>query len=99
MSLTPFILFVLVISFLATCLLWRRILARDYPWQQKATHAVFVAIPFLGPMFYIFLVPPSVHARENQLPPFPKGTEVYPSFAPLIKSISRIFGRSGKRNE
>jgi len=86
-------LVLLGISLIATCLIWHRIFRSDCGWLRKILHATFAAIPFFGPMLYVFLEPPSKHPPQKQMRPFPKGTEVYPSFDPLIKSLS------GKDNE
>ena len=92
MTFSPLIYFLFVMSFAATCLIWKKIFSGDGTWYIKVFHAAFAAIPFLGPMLYVFLAPPPKHPPERQMPLFPKGTEVYPSFDPFIKSIGRMFG-------
>jgi hypothetical protein len=78
-------------SFAATCLIWRKIISTTGAWYTKAAHMIFVAVPFVGPMFYVFIAPPPKHPPDKQIPTFPKGTEVYPSFDPLITIIKKMF--------
>lgn len=95
-GLPPFIVFLLIVSVGATFLIWRRIFLSDSTWYSKILHAAFAAVPFFGPMLYVFLMPPPRHPPASQMPLFPKGTEVHPSFGPLIRSIGRVFdSRSG----
>lgn len=89
------IVFLSIASLAATALIWRQILRSQRSWSAKLFHAAFAAIPILGPMLYIFLVPPAPHPLDDQMPPFPKGTQPYPSFTPLVKSFNRTF--RGKR--
>jgi hypothetical protein len=97
MNLSPFIWFLVALSFAATCLIWKTIFRADGAWHLKLFRAIFAAIPFVGPMLYIFLSPPSPHPPENMMPQFSKGTEVHSSFDPLIKSIARMLG--GRRGD
>jgi len=94
-TLPPFIWLSLVVSYVAACFIWRRILTRDCAWHVKLAHFLFVAVPIIGPMLYIFLAPPTVHPPERQMPQFPKGTKVYGSFTPLIECFSCIFWSNG----
>jgi len=93
MDFSPLIWFFLALSFAATCLIWITIWRADVAWYWKLFRAVFAVFPFVGPMLYIFFSSPPPHPPERMMPQFPKGTQVYPSFDPLIKSIARMFGR------
>ena len=89
----------LAASLLASGVLWRRIWAGELAWYWKVGHALFAAIPVLGPTLYIFLDPPPAHPPERQMKPFPKGTKVIPSFAPLTHVFARLFGRRDRRRK
>jgi len=95
MNFSLLIWFLFALSFVATGLIWKTIFVADGTWYVKLFRAAFAAIPFVGPMLYVFLSPPTPHFPEKMLPPFSKGTEVHSSFDPLIKSIARMFGSRG----
>jgi hypothetical protein len=88
--------FLIVICFLTTGLAWRRIFSQRYFWLVKVACLIFTLIPIAGPIFYLMIDPPessptTINPEGFWLPT--KGTQVWPSFGLLIKSLSEIFKR------
>lgn len=82
----------LLISAIATVAIWIKILKRPGSFWFKSICLVVSAIPFFGPIFYWLIdLPPSLLFSE-QGKKIPKGTEVYPSFKPLIQTIRKTLG-------
>ncbi|MES2039120.1 MAG: hypothetical protein V4495_14905 [Pseudomonadota bacterium] len=80
-------------SLCATIKIWSIVLRRPgQPWD-KCLLMFISAIPFFGPVFFVFIDAPPVLPLAEQEKPFPKGTEIYPDFSPLIAAIKRFFGR------
>ncbi|MBI3728257.1 MAG: hypothetical protein HY254_07975 [Burkholderiales bacterium] len=95
MSSHPILFAVLMFASLcATIKIWSMVLRRaGHPWGKCLLMFISV-IPFFGPVFFVFIDAPPVLPLAEQEKPFPKGTEIYPDFYPLINSIRKIFGQS-----
>ncbi|MFZ6680927.1 hypothetical protein [Undibacterium sp. Tian12W] len=52
---------------------------------------LIAAIPFVGPVFFVFIDAPPVLPLSEQAKPFPKGIEVYTGFGALIDALKRFF--------
>lgn len=76
----------LACSFLASCVIWDRLIRRDGNWMLKVLHALFAAVPIVGPMFYFFLIPASDDALEE--PPPAAAKSLTPPTAEQINSRS-----------
>jgi hypothetical protein len=97
MTMSPVVWLLLTVSFAATVAIWIRVLRAEELWYFKAAGLVISAIPFVGPIFYLFIdMPPSL-PPEQQPPMFPRGTQPYPSFTPLVTFITRAFGGPRRR--
>jgi hypothetical protein len=92
MSSHPVLFAVLMfVSLCATIKIWCMVLHRPgRPWV-KCLLMFISAIPFFGPVFFVFVDAPPVLPVAEQEKPFPKGTEVYAGFRPLIEAIGRFF--------
>jgi hypothetical protein len=97
MTMSPLTWLLLAASFAATAVIWVRVLRAKELWYFKAAGLVISAIPFVGPIFYLFIDMPSRLPPEQQPTMFPRGTQPYPSFTPLINFITRAFGGPRKR--
>jgi len=73
----------------ATVAIWIRVLKRPGSIGLKILYLVISAIPFIGPIMYWFVDPPPVLPESEQGKKIPKGTEVYPSFKPLIDALQK----------
>jgi hypothetical protein len=81
----------LLVSAIATIGIWIKVLRREGSLGFKTLCLVVSAVPVFGPIFYCFIDPPPVLPQAEQGKKIPKGTEVYPSFSPLIRAIRGIF--------
>ncbi|MFZ6874098.1 hypothetical protein ACO0LF_18730 [Undibacterium sp. Di27W] len=71
--------------------IWMEILRRPGRFWPKSLLLLISAIPFIGPVFFIFIDAPPVLPLSEQAKQFPKGTEVYTGFESLIASLKRFF--------
>lgn len=88
----------LIASLFLTVFIWLRIFRSRDLLAFKIAFMVISAVPVLGPILYFTILQmPSRLPLEQQQQPFPKGTQVYPSFKPLIKILLCIlFGAKDK---
>lgn len=94
MSSHPILFTVLVLASLcATLKIWIMVLRRQGQPRGKCLLMFISAIPFFGPVFFLLIDAPPVKLFPEQEKPFPKGTEIYPDFSPLITGIKRFLGK------
>lgn len=86
----------LLASTVATAAIWIRVLKRPGNFWFKFMCLVVSAIPFFGPIFYLLIDLPPTLPPSEQGKQIPKGTEVYPSFKPLIQVIQKTLGLKKK---
>ena len=86
------LLIIVLFSLIATTAIWIRVLKQQGNFWFKLLCLVVSVIPFFGPIFYLLIDAPSTLPPSEQGKQIPKGTEVYPSFKPLIKTIRKILG-------
>lgn len=94
MNLSAF--FLVLISLLTTGFAWKRIFSQRYHWLVSAACLMFTLIPIAGPIFYLIIDPPESSPADPTAGGFwqpAKGTQVWPSFGPLITSLRAIFKR------
>ncbi|MFC5475688.1 hypothetical protein [Paraherbaspirillum soli] len=89
-------LFLIIVSLIATGLSWSRIFGKRTYWPIKFVYLVLSAIPLVGPIFYLLIEPPEstpiTAPTEVRWTSSAKGTQVWPSFAPLIGCLRRLLG-------
>jgi hypothetical protein len=73
---------------------WKRILQKKDRFLVKLGYFLLACVPIAGPVFYLMIdlpeiPPPAVSSKKFWRPS--KGTAVWPSFEPLIKSVGRLF--------
>ncbi len=94
MSNHPVLFTVLIfISFCATIKIWSMVLRRPGAVWYKCLLMLIAAIPFFGPVFFMFIDAPPVLPLSGQAKPIPKGTEVYTGFDTLIGALKRFFNQ------
>jgi hypothetical protein len=80
-----------VISLCVSAFIWRRILKSESSLWFKLICILISAVPFFGPLLYIFLDPPPPLPPSQQAERMPKGTQVYKDFSPLVAFLKNIF--------
>ncbi|MBF5002656.1 hypothetical protein [Diaphorobacter caeni] len=60
----------LLLSFVVTLLCWRRIWRTEDHWAFKTFGVLMAAIPFVGPLFYLFTCMPPRRPRSENPPDF-----------------------------
>jgi hypothetical protein len=95
MSMNYFIFF--AASLIATGLAWKRIFAQPYSWLARVAYLLMTLVPIVGPIFYLLIDPPEsspVAVKPEEFWHTTKGAgPPWPSFAPLMKSLSSMFRR------
>ena len=97
-------------SFAATVACWLRILRSDDPTWFKATVVAIAAVPFIGPLFYLFIdLPPSLPEDAMAKGTWMRGTTVRGQITRELSDgyrryLNKLYGvgapnKAGKRRE
>lgn len=86
-----FLAVLILVSLCASVAIWIKILRRPGRFLPKFILLFISAIPFFGPVFFIFFDAPPILPLSEQARPFPKGTEIYSDFGTLIANLKRFF--------
>lgn len=96
----------LALSFGATVACWIRIWRSVDHAFFKVTGVLIAAIPFVGPVFYLFTCLPPRLPQDAQVPELPKGTRVREQmtsemFRAWRKHLDHLYGvdHPGKKNQ
>lgn len=80
-----------------------RIFRQEYSFAARFVNLVLVVVPIIGPIMYFMIDPPPnrpiVKSKQEIWNGGTKGTQVWPSFDPLIRSLTSIFARPRKTDD